>query len=258
MVGPLAVSACDMPLLATSSDLERTWTSALVILPAGELAAPITARIGSPRIERWRNSRQHRAKVPAVIYMHGCTGFGDTRLLATLARAGFAVIAPDSMARRYRPLQCDPKTRTGGQHLFVYDFRQAEISYALERIRSLDWVDRDGLFLVGVSEGAVATALYRGDEFRARVIAQWTCNGAAAVRGIGAPPGTPILAIVHARDPWYDPKRTAGQRGHCGQFLAAYPESRSIVIESGKTHDVFADPRQVDTVLAFIQRNRGD
>ena len=123
------------------------------MLPAGKLAAPIAAKMGSRRIERWRNSREVGSKFPAVIYMHGCTGFGDTRLLETLARAGFVVIAPDSMARRYRPLQCDPKTRTGGQNLFVYDFRQAEISYALERIRSLDWVDRDGLFLVGVSEG---------------------------------------------------------------------------------------------------------
>ena len=165
MVGPLALSACDTPLFATSSDLERTWTRALVLLPAGGSAPPIAVRMGSGRIERWRSARAHRSKVPAIIYMHGCTGLGDIPLLEALARAGFAVIAPDSMARRYRPLQCDPKTRTGGQNLFVYNLRQAEISFALERISSLDWVDRDGLFLVGVSEGAVATALYRGDEF---------------------------------------------------------------------------------------------
>ena len=104
----------------------------------------------------------------------------------------------------------------------------------------------------------MATALYRGDEFRARVIAQWTCHGAAAVHGVAAPPGTPILAIVHARDPWCDPKRTTGQRGHCGQFLAKDPASRSVVIESGESHSVFADRRQVAAVLAFILRNRGD
>lgn len=103
------------------------------------------------------------------------------RVFRRLADAGFVVIAPDSLARRYRPLQCDPKTQTGGYNLFVYDFRQAEINYAVQRLLEMPWVASGNMFLVGTSEGGVATALYRGDEFRARVVTQWTCSGRSIV-----------------------------------------------------------------------------
>ena len=191
-----------------------------------------------------------------MVYLHGCTGLRNRDFLKRLASAGFAVIAPNSFARRHRPLQCDPDSRTGGYNLFVYDFRLAEISYALGRIGELGWVDANNLFLVGASEGGVAAALYRGDEFKARVIAQWTCNGAPIVRGIAAPASEPILAIVHIDDPWYAPERTQGQTGDCGQFMAGRPSSRSIVIRGQGGHDVFKEPTNVEAIVAFLGRHR--
>ena len=68
--------------------------------------------------------------------------------------------------RVWRPMQCDPKTLTGGYNMFVFDFRMAEISYSLERLWLLPWVDHDRLALMGTSEGGVASALYRGNEFK--------------------------------------------------------------------------------------------
>ena len=255
----LVLAACGaVPPSDSPSDLARTWDGATLVLPPmggtpihhakmsqSAFGAPASASAGAAA-----------RRLPTVIYLHGCTGLGDLDFLKRLAAAGFAVIAPDSFARRYRPLQCDPKSKTGGHNLFVYEFRLAEIAFAVQRAVELAWVDRRNLFLIGSSEGGVAVALYRGDEFNARVIAQWTCHGAPIVRGIAAPPGEPILAIVHRDDPWYAPDRTRGQGGDCGRFMERGPASRSIVLAGGGGHDVFKDPSNVATILAFLNRHR--
>jgi len=251
LVVAAAATACQTPLLDTSPDLERTWERALVLLPlengsVRRLAARDAA--GTVRADR---------RLPTIVYMHGCTGIRNLAFLERLAQAGYAVIAPDSLARRYRPLQCDPQTSTGGRNRFVYAFREAELSYALQRLAEHAWVDHGNLFLIGTSEGGVTAALYRGDEFRARVIAQWTCTGAALVRGIDAPADTPILAIVAADDPWYDPSRTIGQRGTCGDHLGTRAGSRSVVIAGRGQHDVLGDEAVIRLILKFLAQHQG-
>ena len=253
----LSVTGCAGVLLDPRSDLELTWDNAVIALPArGSRAVQLGTIEGIDLAARLATLAQGD-KLPVVLYLHGCTGIGNYDFFETLAGAGYVVIAPDSMARRFRPLQCEPDSRTGGFNLFVYDFRQAEIGYALDRLGELEAIDGRNLFLVGTSEGAVATALYHGDEFRARVIAQWTCTGVPRVRGIAAPPETPILAIVRADDPWYDSPRAPDQAGDCGAFMKDRPRSRSIVLKGGEGHDVFADPDNVRAILAFLGANRG-
>ena len=233
------------------SDLQRTWDEAYTVLPDGPgryRAGTMAEILASPP----------SGSLPTIIHMHGCTGIGsaDIDFARHLARNGFAVIVPDSMARSWRPLQCDPWTQTGGYNLFVYDFRQAEIAYALEEIKDLGWVDRRNLFLIGASEGGVAAALYRGDEFRARVIAQWTCNGATLVAGIDAPSWTPVLSVVRMSDPWYASSRTQGQSGDCGAFMGDRPGSRSIVLPGSASHDVLGDDGVRAQILRFLGANR--
>ncbi len=238
------------------SDIERTWEGAVVALPSAGSAGPLLTGMDAPGM-RARIARLGRGvRLPTVLYMHGCTGIGNFAFFERLAGAGFAVIVPDSMARRFRPLQCDPETRTGGFNRFVYDFRQAEISFALHRMSALDWVDRGNLFLVGASEGGVAAALYRGGEFRARVVTQWTCRGAAVVEGLAAPPHVPVLAVVKAGDPWYGAGRARGQRGHCGEFMDGRPRSRSIVLAGDARHDVYDSAETVETIVRFLVEQR--
>ena len=185
--------------------------------------------------------------------MHGCTGYGSLKPLQAFARAGFAVIAPNSFARRYRPLQCRPSEKTGGRNIFIYDFRLLEISYALQRMADFSWIANDRLFLVGTSEGGVAAALYRGEEFRARIIAQWTCHGLPFVRGLAAPEGEAVLAIVRSNDPWYQPDRTSGQLGHCGSFFKTPDRSRSLIIDGGGGHDVWGHAGAMDAAIEFLR-----
>jgi dienelactone hydrolase len=251
----LILSACQG--LESRPDIELTWQNAVVALPpsrGGE--EPFIGRLSDSGVLARVASYPAGTKLATVFYLHGCTGLGKFKFFRTLARAGYAVIAPDSMARRFRPLQCDPGTRTGGFNLFVYDFRLTEISFGLNRVHRLPWVDRNNLFLIGISEGGVAAALYRGDEFRARVIAQWTCSGASIIEGLGAPPDEPVLAIVHADDPWYDPQQTNLQKGDCGAFFGARPGSNSYVLSGGAQHDIFTTEQSLNAILDFLKRNR--
>lgn len=236
------------------SDLERTWSNATVVLPPLRGEAPPVLNPGSRRIERHLAGFQAGRGFPTVIYMHGCTGLSVVGFLEQIASAGFVVIAPDSMARRYRPLQCNPWNHGPTGNLFVFDFRLAELSYALQQLRGFDWVDRDNLYLIGVSEGGVAAAVYRGDEVRARVILQWDCQGPAVMRGIAAPPQTPVLAMLRSGDPWYSRGGAGAAPRHCGEFFGYRPDSRSAVLPAGGAdgHDLLGDPAVVREIVGFL------
>ncbi|HJP21514.1 MAG TPA: hypothetical protein QF861_08145, partial [Alphaproteobacteria bacterium] len=142
-VSLLGVGCTEM--LDNRADLQLTWEKAVVALPQVSADKPMLTTMESPQVASHLARYDPGVKRPLVLYMHGCTGIGNFEFFKRLARAGFAVIAPDSLARRFRPLQCDPKTKTGGYNLFVYDLRLAEISYALHRMSNLSWIDFDNL-----------------------------------------------------------------------------------------------------------------
>ena len=257
LIGLLILSACEnIELLDDRSDIERTWGEAVVALPPVGPDGLVLARMNDRQMQKQVAQYGPATRLPVVLYMHGCTGIGNFLFFERLAKSGFAVIVPDSLARQFRPLQCDPETQTGGFNRFVYEFRQTEIAYALDQMAKISWIDQRNLFLVGTSEGGVATALYRGHEFRARVITQWTCNGAPIVEGIAAPPHIPILSIVKAGDPWYGVDRTRGQQGHCGQFMDGRPHSRSIVIGGGARHDVYDSLENTEIIVRFLTEHK--
>lgn len=250
----VGLAACVAP--AQVSDLQRTWTQAAVFLPPLGMGEVLVTRMGSNDMAARLAALRAGTKLPVVLYMHGCTGIGNEALLRKIAAGGFAVIAPDSFARAWRPLQCSPATFEGGYNVFIYDFRLAEVAYALDQMWASPWADSNRLVLVGSSEGAVAAALYRGDEFAARVIAQWTCSGAPHVAGLAWGGGEPVLALLGARDPWY--LASSGQ--HCGHYLVGRPNSRSEIIaissdigdSKALKHDILSNPDTQSQILGFI------
>jgi dienelactone hydrolase len=231
------------------SDIELTWMRAVVALPPGVEGGDVSLRRMADVLAK---PPQVNRPLPTVVYLHGCTGLGDLSILKTLAQAGYAVIAPDSMARRYRPLQCDPATGRGGFNLFVYDFRQTELTFAVHNIPRLPWVDGTNLFLLGGSEGGVAAALYRGDAFHGRIITAWTCHGAPIVAGLASSPMEPVLSIVSVDDPWYAEGAAVGQTGDCGAYMAGRPNARSIVLPAGEGHAVLSSHITRQAILEFL------
>lgn len=233
------------------SEIARTFDYAYVVMPPNDTQQALATRMRAPALADYLASLPG-VRFPTVLFLHGCDGLAGLNPLRAIARRGFAVVAPDSFARRFRPPQCDTVTQTGGKNLYVYDFRAAEITYALQRMRRLPWVDQRRLFLVGHSEGGLAAAHYRGDAFRARVIAEWTCHGAPVVAGLSAPPDEPVLAVVRANDPWYRRAGGRGQGGDCGTFFGPRPRSRSIVLRQGQLHDVMSDAEGIGPILEFL------
>lgn len=234
---------------ANLSDIELTWYQAVVALPPQRdgdqvVLARMADVLARPPV--------YAQPPTTIVYLHGCTGLGDLSTLRFLAAAGYLVIAPDSMARRFRPLQCDVTTGRGGFNLFVYDFRLTELSFALHNIAQLPWLDSQDVFVLGGSEGGVAAALYRGDNLRGRIIAAWTCHGAPIVAGLASPPMEPVLSIVSVDDPWYAEGVAVGQSGDCGEYMAGRPNAHSLVLQHGEGHAVLSSVSGRQAILDFL------
>ena len=68
--------------------------------------------------------------------------------------------------------------------------RQAEITYARQQLRKLDWVDQSRVFLAGMSEGGRDVADHSGEGYKARIILAYNCKH-------GSPGGSlPVLSLV--------------------------------------------------------------
>ena len=156
----------DPKTLDLADEARRTFDSAYVMVKAeGEF---IEGRMSDDFVQRKLASL--KKKRPTVVFAHGCAGLGrgNLRYMRLLAWAGYAVVAPDSFARRYRPETCDPSRHRGIQgapHRRVGRMRQEEIHHAAYRVRRIHWADKKNLFLMGHSQGGTAVASYEGDGF---------------------------------------------------------------------------------------------
>jgi hypothetical protein len=152
----------------------------------------------------------------------------NLQIAREFALAGYAVVLPDSYARKYKPKSCDLTTITPGLHRGVLAWRHAEADYAIKQARTIPWLDADNVFLAGLSEGGVTVATYRGEPVNARIIEGWTCRSTlwAEYVGMNAPESEPVLALVSAEDPWFYKRPTAGD---CGSMLNKKNGSKSIV-----------------------------
>jgi len=175
--------------------------------------------------------RLHRDALRAtVVYLHGCDGINTLSVKAAdlLAAAGYLVLLPDSFARRDKPRSCDPLAHRGGLHREVLGWRHAEADLALRQAATLPAVDPRRIFLMGLSEGAIATATYVGQGLTGRVIEGWTCHaGWPEYQGLRAPAGEAVLSLLGQNDPWFT---APALRGDCGAFMgSASPRRRSLV-----------------------------
>lgn len=195
------------------------------------------------------------SEIPLVIYMHGCAGMGISgrRDIEFLARNNYAVLAPDSFARKYKPKSCDPRTYTGGLHRGVLGFRLAEARYAHEVARNLPWVDKRNIFMMGFSQGGITTAKYPHGGLAGRIILGWTCNtGWPEYNGISGPRDEPILAVVASNDPWF---ANPWNLGHCGSSMLFRRNAESVVVDVN-FHHIQSLPEVQEKILQFLEVNR--
>ncbi len=192
--------------------------------------------------------------LPVVIYLHGCTGIVDWHDFdwgKTLSGAGYIVIMPDSMAREGRIANCDSAQKKGGAFPQAHEYRQQEITYALDQIKQAPWADKNRIFLVGHSEGGTAVAISTHTEPRANVILAWTCTfrWEPQLDGIKSPKNIPILAVAASSDEWRVGKPTYGK-------CIDRAEGRSVqqVNLNGSTHATTKYPESKPAVLEFLKQ----
>lgn len=246
-VGMAEANAAEEPRMA---DIEASWDAAYVAIPPTLTgSAPILGTWRSSTVQHFLAEHSGTARVPAVLYLHGCSGFGaeGNAYRHFLSLRGFAFFAPDSLARPERRRNCNPVDHTTGLHGSVSTFRLAELNHALIQIGQLTWVDQDQLFLIGFSEGAAAAARYDGHAFAGLILTAWHCHGGPDNQGIALPPSLPALDIISARDPWYP--RLDGRT--CARFANGRQSARSLLLEQA-THALLTS---TDSEVARISRD---
>ncbi|MDJ0896605.1 MAG: dienelactone hydrolase family protein [Alphaproteobacteria bacterium] len=230
------------------SEIARTWDEARVALPTQFTGDRVV-------LGRWREAavqdvltrRSPDVRVPAVIFLHGCSGFSleaeNIRLI--LMDAGYAVFMPDSFARTKRRSNCNTRDRSTAAFPQAQQQRVEEIEFALDRVGELDWIDHRRTYLVGFSEGGAAVARSGVAGVSGAVILGWHCQGPDPFNGVSLDGETPVLAIIGSDDPWYD--HEPGR--HCGKYLAGRKGSRSLVLRQD-VHEIFSSPVVENAELA--------
>jgi len=195
-------------LLAVSNvyatDVSKSWESAPVYIPGNYF----------PRSTK--NLDAVTQVYPVVIYLHGCTGITphhDRAWAKELADNGYMVIMPDSLARDGRIPDCDPRIKGPiGAFPQAHSYRQEEIGYSLEKIKQSKWADKRNVFIMGHSEGGIATARSAYADVSGIVISGWTCTHKINPKfdGIHSPKSIPVLAVAWIQDPWRQGKPNEG------------------------------------------------
>jgi dienelactone hydrolase len=241
-------------------ELARTFDRATIVIPKhlnpdDPLSSKRVLTDEVINIKKELDNIPSDSAIPLIIYMHGCGGGGliDYRTYHFLANNGYAVLAPNSFAREYKPRSCDPETYTGGFHRGALGFRLAEAEYAHEAVKKMPWVDKKNIFMMGFSEGGITTAKYPHGGLAGKIILGWTCNsGWPEYEGISGPRDVPILAVVASNDPWF---RRPSLSGHCNDGLFTTRNIESIVIDANY-HAVHTLTSVKNKILEFLQTNR--
>jgi hypothetical protein len=232
-------------------ELKRTWDDAKVRIPLDTGVVKATMK-NLGQIPRDR-------KFPLIIYMHGCNGFwtGTDRRVDFLAELNFAVIAPNSFARKKVPTSCEPLKHRGGLYRPTLIMRQYEAAYTIQEARKLAWVDGDNIILMGLSQGGITTATFSGEPVKARIIEGWGCHaGWPEYRGLKAAKNEPVLSLVSEKDPWF---QNPMLQGDCGKFMLN-DQSESVVFNTGSLryrHELLEYEETKSIVKAFIKKHTG-
>ena len=246
----LVMAGCATVGVGNAAEVAQTWEEARVFLPPDVPAPSGTHPYLLPLKPAKVPPQDH--PLPTVLYLHGCTGFipwYDGNWAETLTAAGYAVVMPTSLAREYRPTNCDPATQRAGWAPQVHEMRLEEIKYALEHLRTLAWVDQRNLFLMGHNEGGIAAARWSGSEFNGHIISGWKCTHPQGwLFGVHAPRTTPVLAINHQNDPWY--------LGPLDGACARRDHVREIILP-GSGHETHDSPQAREAVVQFLGEHTG-
>ena len=142
---------------ASAGAVDQTWQRARVAIPSGGgLARAVFGDWRDQAVQRAVRALVPESPLPAVIYLHGCSGIGpeDEAARVLLMEWGYAVFQPNSFARTGRRANCSAADQITALAPEAHRFRQEELRNSLAQVRALDWIDPSRIFVMGFSEGA--------------------------------------------------------------------------------------------------------
>jgi len=176
---------------AQEYDVRKSWEKAVVHVPGNFSTRTVdTVEVTAP--------------MPVVVFLHGCAGINDTERKWTefLKAEKFIVVLLNSYAIPNREKNCIPATHTTNVgKVPVNLLRPAEAEYAMSKLKEKAWADKDNIFLMGHSEGAMGTFLTRNVGFTGIVITGFVCLPG---RPFASSRDTPTLIINYERDPFFE------------------------------------------------------
>ncbi len=192
------------------------------------------------------------AKLPLIVYFHGCAGmlWASMGHVESLAKFDdFVVIAPDSFAR-HRPHFCFGDFTVNLSIVdLVGELRRAEIKFALDRLVKLPWVDKNNIFLVGHSQGGGVVAGYGGPvKIRGRITLNGYCG--ESLGGDAMKDDEALLTFDTGRDPWFYNNFSS----LCRAYVLGHPNGKSVFEAQSRTHNLVI--KYWDVVKAFLTENR--
>jgi dienelactone hydrolase len=242
---------------AQDLDLAATWDHAQVFLryEDDELnLRVISGPMDQPYIRHFL--ALHAADpLPVVIHLHGCMRSDDLADIrnqgSTLAELGYIVIAPDSFARRDRPIGCDARAQMrdfGAPLAQIQQWRIDELGYALGQVLEAPWADKSHIFAGGFDEGGDAVLAFADPALAGRF-------------AIGAPcrflpqraDKLPTLLIASSHDLWFDANHEPEARGRCRQKLRG-SANVSVFESDGVLHDALIYEESRVTLWDFLVR----
>ena len=230
----IAVLFLSISASAQKYDISKSWQDAVVLVPGNIFTKTVyTVTVDKP--------------MPVVILMHGCSGIQqhETQWAHFLKSQGYIVVLPDSFAIPGRVMNCDSSSNTPNLGLVpVKRIRPAEVEYTMLQLRKEYWVDKNNIFLMGHSEGAMAAANSPELGFNAVVISSFICNN-----GVGASITTPVMAISYESDPYFVNKNYM-----CKDKWGDRPNAKQIVL-SGHGHATSQNTIAKQEVVAFLKQH---
>ena len=250
----------------TYPDFEQSLNRAIVGVPGAMLAS------GKDYYGHYEDLKKldfvAGKKAPVVVYLHGSgqafDRSGDQPKLKWdygyadwVTQAGYIFVAPDSYGFKNRPSFSSPVPKDLYER--VHDIRQAEVAQAAQSLVGQGFADTDEMYLLGVSEGAMAAARYAGKEFKGRLVLSWSCEPGyfTDYPKVGAGSKDPFLNVMGYRDFYFGKDGPYNTRyantGNCAAHLSiGNYKNAKVIIYPESTHGVSYNQHIKGDVLDFL------
>jgi dienelactone hydrolase len=228
--------------LIKPENLKYSWLKAVVFEPDSVFPKSI-------------DMLQTPSKYPVLIYLHGCGGLNEDSQAwgRTIKNLGFIVVQPDSFAIPGRKSNCDSKAQRGGliKGFDVWRLRSFELQNALDELNKIDWVQKDQIFLMGHSEGALTASRTSVSGFKAVIASGYWCYEDLELKH----GSSPFLFLNWQDDPWFRAKSNERNPGICQKHADRRPGTQQVIIE-GQGHPTSGSGKARLVVEEFLKQQR--